>query len=240
MSAIKMTSDYDKFKFREDNRATINQSHVNRLADSIKARNLLELRPISVNSDMEVIDGQHRLLAAKMLGVPVYYNQNHELTPSDIIIMNVAQAWGQGDYLNYYCKNHYPEYIKLKNFMGEHGLSLKIALNITVGGAREMHIGFKEGKFKFKQEYFETYINTCWQTIDYIKRMNGFSAYTTSARFWGALLIVIRHENFDPVKWLENLSKMVGRVTAKASKEDYLKLFMEIHNWRNNSKVELI
>jgi len=240
MQDVRMTSEYDQFKFREDNRETITQSHVKRLAASIQARNLLEMRPISVNADMEVIDGQHRLLAAKLLGVPIYYVRNFELTPSDIIIMNVAQTWGQGDYLNYYCKNHYPEYIKLKEFMVENGLSLKIALNISMGCAREMYLNFKDGKFKFNKEHFESYINICWETIEYIRRMNGYSPYTDSARFWGALLILIRHANFDAAKWKDNLSKMVERITAKASKQDYLKMFMEIHNWRNNSKVELI
>jgi hypothetical protein len=240
VSEIKITSDYNKFKFREDNREAINQSHINRLANSIKARNLLELRPISVNAEMEVIDGQHRLLAAKILGVPIYYIQTHDLTSNDIILMNVAQTWGQADYLNYYCKNNYHEYIKLKNFMADNRLSLKIAINITVGAARDTYIKFKEGKFTFNKEHFDSYINNCWETIEYIKRMNGYSGYTDSARFWGALLILIRHENFDAAKWMDNLSKMVGRITAKASKEDYLKMFLEIHNWRNNSKVELL
>ena len=240
MREIRMTSDYDKFKFRSDNREAINQSHVKRLADSIKARNLLELRPISVNAEMEVIDGQHRLLAAKMLGIPIYYSQNHELTGSDIILMNVAQSWKQRDYLNYYCKNHYPEYIKLQDFVKQNTISLRVALNITVGSGRDAYFKFKSGEYKFNQEEFSAYIEVCWETIGYIKRMNGYSGYTESAKFWSALLILIRHANFDADKWKENLKRMVERFTPKARQEDYLRLFMDVHNWRNNSKVDLV
>jgi len=240
MSKIIKTTDYDIFKFREDNREAINTSHVKRLAESIKSRNLLELRPICVNADMEIIDGQHRLLAAKSLGVAIYYKQEKTLEAKDIIIMNVSQPWGQSDYLNYYCKNNYVEYIKLKEFMKKQNISLKIALNITMGQKRDGYIKYKMGEYKFNEEDFSNSLEICWNTIDYIKRMNGYSLYTHSARFWNALLIMIRHVNFDAQKWLDNLKRMVERFTAKAKKEDYLKLFMDVHNWRNNSKIELV
>jgi hypothetical protein len=124
--------------------------------------------------------------------------------------------------------------------MKKHGISIKIALNITMGQNKESHLKFKSGKYKFIEEGFEGHVDVCWETINYIKKINGYSSYTQSARFWGALLILIRHTNFDTVKWHENLKKMVERFTPKASKEDYLRMFMDVHNWRNNSKVELV
>lgn len=235
-----ITTEYDMFKFRNDNRESINHSHVKRLAESIKARNLLELRPISVNAEMEVIDGQHRLLAAKMLGVPIYYRKSNDLKASDIIIMNISQTWGQGDYLNYYVKNNYPEYIKLQQFMKSHSITIRIALNITMGNKKDAFIKFKLGEFKFNEEDFHNHIDICWETIEYIKRINGFSNYTQSARFWGALLILIRHINFDEAKWRDNLKRMVERFTAKATQDDYLRLFMDVHNWRNTNKLDLV
>jgi hypothetical protein len=195
--------------------------------------------PILVNEDMEVIDGQHRLLAAKMLGLAIYYKINKELTAQDIIRMNVSQPWGRVDYLNYYCKNNYPHYLKLKSFMGAHGINLKIALNITIGNAKDGHVKFRNGEYVFNEENFENSIEICWETINYIKKINGYSKYTESARFWGALLILVRDIHFNAARWRENLKRMVERITAKASKEDYLKLFTEIHNWRSASKVDL-
>lgn len=238
-SPIKMTSDYDIFKFREDNRVAVIQSHVQKLADSIKSRNLLELRPISVNSEMEVMDGQHRLLAAKLLGVPIYYRQDNELQPSDIILMNLSQTWKQSDYLNYYCKNNYPEYLKMKEFMKKNNISIKIALGITCGHNKDVFSNFKNGNFKFNEEEFNSDIDICWDTIEYIKQMRGFSPYTHTSRFWKSLLILIRHVNFNAVKWRDNLKKMIERFTSKASQDDYLMLFLEVHNWNNKKKVEI-
>lgn len=239
MSTVKSTLDYEQFKLREDNREAVNQSHVKRLAESIKARNLLELRPISVNGGMEVIDGQHRLLAAKSLGVPIYYIQNSELHSKDIILMNVSQPWGQMDYLNYYVKNGQHEYIKLAEFMKKNSISIKVALAITLGHTNDAHIRFKSGEYVFNGEEVAEEIEICWETIFYIKKINGYSAYTHSTRFWRALLTVIRHANFDLRKWRDNLKRMVERCTPKASQEDYLNMLMDIHNWRNQQRIEV-
>ena len=37
------------------------------------------MRPIVVNKKMEVMDGQHRLMAAKQLGVEIYYQEEKNL-----------------------------------------------------------------------------------------------------------------------------------------------------------------
>lgn len=238
---MQKTKDYHLFKFREDNRDRIDQNHVKRISESIKTRNLLELRPISVNAKMEVIDGQHRLLAAKELGVEIYYNVEKSLKSEDIILMNIAKVWNTYDYLNYYCKNGNQEYIKLYGFMKANNITLKIALSLTMAPQHDAHHKFKLGEYVFPEEGVATKeIDLCWDIINYIKRMNGFSSYTASSRFWKALTKLVRHHNFSQEKFRNNLEKMVERVKSKASTADYLQMLMDIHNWRNNVRIDLI
>lgn len=234
---IKKTKDYEIFKFRQDNRERIIQGRVLSIANSIKARNLLEFRPILVNEDMEIMDGQHRMLAAKMLDVEIYYEINKKMNPSDIILLNNAKSWGINDYLNFYCKNDYQEYIKLHYFMTANNLSLKVALTLTMGKQREITEAFRGGKYEFKGEIQPGALKVCWDTINYIKRMNGFSSYTHSARFWNALLKIALHRSFNPDKWLSNLEKMVERFKPKATSEDYMLLMLEVNNWHNTMKI---
>jgi ParB-like chromosome segregation protein Spo0J len=59
------------FKHIKGNRIP-NLKHVRRLVDSIKKYGM-KCNPILVNEQMEVIDGQHRLLAAKETNSFVYY-----------------------------------------------------------------------------------------------------------------------------------------------------------------------
>jgi hypothetical protein len=237
---IKKTTDYTLFTLRPDNRNGINQSHVKRLAESIKQRNLLEYRPISVNASHEIIDGQHRFLAAKQLGVEIYYEINQDLVAEDIIILNNSKSWGIGDYMNYYCKNGYDHYIKLKNFSVSNGLSLKVALTLLVGQSKKKAKDFREGEFKFIGGEYEKHMDDCWQTIDLIKRLNGYSYYTSTCRFWQSLIKLITSAGFDKEKWFRNLEKMSEQFGPRATADDYLKLLQRVYNWRNENKIQLL
>ncbi len=234
------TSNYEQFKFRTDNRASINQKHVLDLSHSIKSRNLLELRPITVNKDMEVLDGQHRLLAAKMLGVEIWYQIEEKLTSADIIIMNVSKSWSNIDYLNYYCKNGYLEYQRLDAFMKEHNVSLKVATYLTMGSTHDKQADYRMGKFVFPNYDLAEPINVCWETIGFIRKVNGFSPYTNNARFWQCLVVLANHPEFDKTKWMFNLERLATKIGPRARTKDYLQMFMDIYNYRNQSKIDLL
>ncbi len=236
---INKTKDYDSFIFRDDNREKIDQKHVERIACSIKSKNMLDLRPVIVNQAMEILDGQHRVLAAKMIGVEVYYQVERELTAQDMLKLNVSKNWGNVDYLNFYCHHQYDEYIKLKRFMEKNNISLRIAITIAIGQAHQAFIDFKEGNFKFVDEEVSEHIDTCWETVRYIQKINGFSNYLNSSRFWKALIILFRHPSFNKVKWLDNTKKLTDSFYAKASIKDYVSLVQTVYNWRNPLKVEL-
>lgn len=242
MTQIQKTNNYDMFKLRQlnDNRESISPKRVQELVDSISQKNLLEYRPIVVNSDMEVIEGQHRFLAAKQLGVDIYYQVKEDFQATDILLMNNAKAWSIADYLNFFVKNGYPEYIKLNEFMKKNQLNLIITLSMVMPRSRQATQLFKEGKFKFVEEEFGGDLETCWETIDLLKRLNGNDYYYVSARFWKPLLKLIRHPSFDKDLWFRNLTRMSSMISAKISEKEYSQAFMAVHNWRNPSKVDLI
>ena len=228
------------FKFREDNREKIDQNHVKRLKESISSKNLLDLRPIIVNSDYEVIDGQHRLLAAQALNVDIYYEIKNELNdPLDVILMNTSKSWGINDYLNFYVKHKYPEYLKLKSYMVSQNLPVRTAVTLCSGRKKFSFPDFKAGKFVYEEIANQELVDMCWDTINYLKKMNGFCAFTESSRFWVALVKLVSHENFNFQKWNQNLSKMVQRVCAKATSKDYCAMLMNIYNFQNREKIDI-
>lgn len=236
---ILKTKDYEMFSFRNDNRAAIDQAHVNKIAESIKARNLLELRPILVNKEFEVIDGQNRLLAAKMLGVEIYYEVKKDLKAGDILLLNTAKSWTMNDYHNYYCKNGYLEYQKLEAFMKENQLNLKIALNMTIGFSKQGKGEFKAGNYKFDSSGVSDHLEICWKTIDLLRKLKGFSGYMNAGKFWNALLRLVKHHRFDEDKWLKNIQRMVERFGPRANSDDYCTLFMDVFNYRNDDKINI-
>ena len=236
---IQKTKNYDMFIFRKDNRTKVDDNHVNRIISSIQCRNMLELRPIVVNERMEIIDGQHRLLAAKNLEVEIYYTVEKNLEADDIIKMNIAKSWQSADYLNFYIQHEYEEYKKLDAFMKKYNLSLKVALNIALGQSKQGYTDFKDGKFKFNDDSLGVELDICWATINYIKKMNGYSVYTESSRFWKALLALIKNPNFIAEKWMLNLNRMVSNCSAKSSTKEYMSMLTNIYNWKNQNKIEI-
>jgi hypothetical protein len=236
---ILKTKDYDQFKFRPDNREKIDLPHVERLAESIKSRNLLEFRPILVNQKMEIIDGQNRLLAAKKLQVDIYYQIEASLDAKDILLMNVVKKWTMGDYLNFHIHQGNQNYIKLKKFIKRHNINIKIAFNICSGAAKTAFNDFKKGGFLFSENELEADLSVCWETIDYIKKMNGFSSYTASAKFWQAFFRLLKHKDFNIDKWRANMKSMVSEFSPRARLKDYIRMFQGIYNWHNTTKITL-
>ena len=64
---VQQTKDYDLLKNIDGNRS-INQLHVKRLSNSMMNKHLIS--PIIVNEKYQIIDGQHRFEASKILTYP--------------------------------------------------------------------------------------------------------------------------------------------------------------------------
>src|SRR5687767_13196050 len=102
---IKITKDYSVFKRIKGNREVYPQ-HVKNLVESFKGNpDILSYNPVLVNDRFEVIDGQHRIAAAKKLNIPVYYIVHKKLGLKDIQGLNSGtKPWGPMDYAKCYAE----------------------------------------------------------------------------------------------------------------------------------------
>ena len=75
MEQIKVTTNYDLFSFMPGNRDIAKK---NMLVKSIEKIDLTEYKPIIVNENYVIIDGQHRFMACKELEKPIYYIILHD------------------------------------------------------------------------------------------------------------------------------------------------------------------
>ncbi|MEK6881237.1 MAG: ParB/Srx family N-terminal domain-containing protein [Nanoarchaeota archaeon] len=237
---IYKTKDYDKFIFKKDNRSRITNRHVDAIISSISSKNLLELKPILVNEKMEIIDGQHRFLAAKKLGLEVYYTIDENSSFEDVIFLNVSKSWKTEDYLNFFCKNNYEHYVNFKNFIDKNELALSIALRVCVRVKDHKSVNdFKSGKFIFKIDDLNGNIFICQKIVSFINKEKGHSEFTRSVRFWHALSKVVQSTDFNFDKFMSNLSKMIEKISIRATIDGYVRMFEDIHNWRNEKKISV-
>jgi len=171
--SMQKTKDYSMFKILNENRQ-INKLHINKLICSLKEDNDLHLNPIIVSSDFEVIDGQHRLQAAKELGLEIYYVIDENFSPYKIITLNTTQKkWGAVDYLNFWKTQGREDYINLEKFKEDIEFSLPCLINWIGKDTGENYAKFREGKFKFflSEELLDAMYSTK-EIIEILKKQN--------------------------------------------------------------------
>lgn len=234
------TTNYSLFKFRNDNRdGGVKRAHVHKIKTSIRQRNLLEFMPIVVNDQFEIIDGQHRCVAAKELGLPIYYVIQPNFKIADIPLFNVQKNWGMADFMNYYIKNNYAEYLKLENFMKKEGITITTALRLLKGNTDQTKDDFKNGKFVMPDDDIVQEVELCRLTMGYLSKIVGTKSWHKSSKLWSALLILFKHGNFEAETWFKNLEKNINKFIQCISVEDYTEMLVRIYNYRNKNSIEL-
>lgn len=214
---IYRTSDYSIFKHYDLNRR-VSRKSVATLKDSLKKLNLLMFKPIIVDSNFYIVDGQHRLAAAQELGIEVYYT----ILPPKIngeeamIIFNQKQVeWKQTEFLNYHAGASGGGYAEMVEFMKKYGLSLtqarEIFPNRYIGSAqiRGGKTAFSKGKHADKIAEFLTSQEV---TISGHSKIHFIRA------------VVDAHEMFSQEQLIKLKGRLIG-LEEQATKEQYLRAF---------------
>lgn len=101
MEKIKETNNYCLFTNFDWNRE-LNQSKITKIAESMNKFGWIGA-PVYVNSDYRVWDGQHRIAAAEIVGIPVKYVITDTYEPEMVSIANsTASVWKLKDYVHFY------------------------------------------------------------------------------------------------------------------------------------------
>jgi hypothetical protein len=117
VGGIYKTKDLGMFTSCKYNRV-IDQKHVEKLVKSMKKSGYIG-EPITVTSEGVLLDGHHRLTAARKLGIPVTYII--DTTEGDIINKIIKEneakkVWGKVDFINANVAKGLQSYIDLENF----------------------------------------------------------------------------------------------------------------------------
>lgn len=119
MYETKETKDYSLFKRLRGNREVLPGHVANLRKEFDKVGNITKIKPVIVNEDMEVIDGQHNLQACIDLEQPVFYTVIPGLRLGDAISMNIVQRrWSTDDYIVSHAvmgNKNYQKYIVLRD-----------------------------------------------------------------------------------------------------------------------------
>ena len=242
MDQIEKTKDYDKFKMLDGNRP-VDRYHLKKLKESIEKDNRLNLHPIIVNQNYEIIDGQHRHEAARQLGVEIFFIKSDSISDDHLIDSNVNQkSFDVENYISYFAVKHKkPEYIQLKDMLKASGLKPKALLTLILGVVSTNILEFlKTGKFKFpaNQEPLEV-LNFYFDFSSYVKdkRIKPFSMFTNH-NFTRALRWLFLTSNFDAQIFFKKLDLRWFDLKPQRSSEDWYALLISIYNFKNHNRLE--
>lgn len=242
MNQIQKTKDYEMFKIMEGNRH-IDRYHLKKLTAAIEKDNQLAVHPIIVNKDGYVIDGQHRLNAAKTLGIDIYFIKSDEVTDLHVIDGNVNQkSFEVENYIDYFAiKDKKIEYIQLKDMMKATGLKPKALLTLIIGIVSPNILEFlKTGKFKFpqNQEPLEV-LNFYLDFMSYVKdkRLKPQSMFTNH-NFTRALRWLQKTTGFESSIFFKKLDMRWFDLKPQRTADDWYSLLINIYNFKNHSRLE--
>ena len=229
---MSQSNDYNKFHFLTQNR-DLNRRHINRLKESITKNGYLQSNPIIVDEDFNIIDGQHRFVACKEAGLPIYYEviDNSE----DLIIdLNTTQKkWNMGDYINYYANKGNGHYQRIKQINKKYGLSYDIILTLATGGVTSGTVSerIRKGGLSFTLDDSLR----VQSLIGLFKDICNNIRISLTSRLTGALIEISNSKNF---KWERMLrqSKEYSTVAYKCrTKDEYIDMLKGLYNFYSKS-----
>lgn len=250
VNKVYKTNDLGMFNQIKGNRPP-NPQHIRRLCDSIKTHGILQ-NPIIVNEKMDVIDGQHRLMAAKEANSSVYYIVVSGYKLDEVQILNLNQKnWTKKDFMEGYANMGIEPYVKLRNFTRrnkEFNITDCVAMCQNSNSASSSSITQKyryEDKIMNQKEVFE---EGTWKGKDFdlaqefadkLKMVKPYYKGFNRSVFISAMLGMFKNENFDFLEFLNKLRLQPQKLDDCSNVTQYRLLIEDIYNYKRRDKINL-
>tara|TARA_R110001606_G_scaffold389707_1_gene556045 strand:- start:81 stop:854 length:774 start_codon:yes stop_codon:yes gene_type:complete len=232
-----ITEDLDRFELMRGNRPP-NPQHVEHLAKNIEKFGML-CNPILVNEDMQVIDGQHRLLAAKKIGVSIYYIIVKGYNLEQVKALNLKQKnWTKIDFLNSYADMGIESYVFIRQFMQRHLFILNTCLILLEARASTNTYRGTGTSGKFKEGTVK--LGDIKKAELYAEQLKILQSYhNLKGRFNAIMITILKNKNFVFSEFLSKLKLQPTALVECATGEQYKQLIEHIYNYRRHNKVNL-
>lgn len=242
---IQSTNDYSIFKKCEANR-NVDHRHVKRLVESIIADNHLSSVPVIVNGAMEVMDGQHRIEAARELQIPVWYTVNENFKIETIApINNHTKKWTTDDWLSFWISKGNDHYVTFKNVKEKHSFttaSLLIWLT-SAGSGGTNYSNFRNGKFIFKMtDEIHIALQDYEEVSEFLKDIHPkHDKIFKNKYFIRSMKDILTNPFVDARRFKDRVKNYYHKLTEQPSREMYLQNLVDIYNFAMRSdKVEVV
>lgn len=192
-------------------------SNINALKKSIQKNNALYLKPITIDNEYYIIDGQTRYKACQELNMPFYVDMvnSMEWSNEDLISINTTQRnWRLQDYLHYYVNFNTDSYIAFKQFLNLHK-HMTIQMLIAVFNKTHSRSQFNSKTFKNGElKYDSTNKSTILEWLGWLHQINEAPLYPSldnrtkrNQELQSSLFKKFQSPNWDNCKFVRLLSE---------------------------------
>ena len=234
MAALR-TNNYDLFVLIDENRDVVDRAHVNKLKKSMNKHGFIPseaitVRKIAGSRKYEVTDGQHRVQAAKELGLFVYYKIDESVTIDILPDLQISKPWLPVDYLKLYSVRGNENYIKLKDLCNAYNkVSITTIATLLVGGASNgIHKSFNTGEMVVSH-----YDETCKTLRLASELFNEHPHIFLHSRMF--LLIfskILSIPDYDHRRMLDKLAYQSEKFKQMSTPKGYAEMFDNIYNFK--------
>ena len=196
--------------------------------------------PVIINQKGQMIDGQHRRLAAEELNMPFKFTidvavKAEESLQATIELNNSGKPWVTLDYINAYAENGNEEYEKLLALCEELDLNMSKTLILYLGAKanNEFQKSIAKGVFKFDKNKAQLARNRK-KELDLLSDLvtQRYKKLVESQPFYCAYLELSRKENFKFKVLKEQFDKM--RYTV-LDRKNLMETLIETYNMQRRT-----
>ena len=244
---VLFTKDLNKFRFHEVNRKTttpISTNRIKAIALSMKENGVF-IDPVIITTKGWIIDGQHRVEAARITGKGIYYIVDETIPNTTKGIFDAARkynqhakVWGKGDYINGFAVQGNESYEKLEVFrqkFPQFTLTEQLMLMSNSGTNCIDKKDFAEGKFQVKNiKKAEEWAGHLLELKPYFEK-----GYNKSVFVRTLLTILEKKKEFKFEEFLHKVKLRPGSLYLCGDKRSYSEMIENIYNFKRSNKINL-
>lgn len=216
------------------------EAHVKKIAQSIAKGGYWASKPIGcvrIANKLTVIDGHHRLEAAKRLGVGVYYVVEKTERSDDIGEENyLVRKWSNLSFAKMYANRGNTDYAELIRYSDKFGIPLRTAASLLRGEAgHSCNAGnpVRTGSFTIKTR------ESIGVVVSFIDHLGASCPVVKTKIFIEALSILLFVREFDHTLLMRKIDVNPRMLEKCNNRDQMLTQIEDLYNFRTRDKVPL-
>lgn len=243
---VNKSDNYKEFDWLAYNR-DINENHVQELIKAFEEQgNFTKEMPILVNENMQIIDGQHRFLALKELGLPIYYTVVEGTGIEQARSINrLHRNWTLMDWIESYAASGNPHYRKLLELIEIYSpvIAPSVVMTYLLGGsARVPNSGGAGSAFRALRngEFVVEDLDGALVKLDQLSELIEINPDMKTRPVARAFNVIAGSPSYDHERMLNKTRRFGDRMWKKYQDIDDLKRqFEQLYNFNAREHVTL-